>query len=97
MNHVIPLLELATYIAALYFWAWGGVKLIRLYAHEGQGVMPGTIILTSLGIVAIILVPYLDLSPFHLIWIFIVAFLLFTIIVPGILLLPIKPITYIPN
>ena len=52
-------------------WSYG----IRTYVRRGQGVTQQTVNQTALILLAVIVVPLLGLSPFHLIWMLPAAFI----------------------
>jgi hypothetical protein len=54
------------------FWAYG----IRSYVRSGQGVSQQTVNQTMMFALSLIIVPMFDFSPFHLLWMFPVSFVL---------------------
>ena len=54
------------------FWAYG----IRSYVRSGQGVSQQTVNQTMMFVLSLIIVPILGFSPFHLLWMFPVSFVL---------------------
>jgi len=57
------------------FWAYG----IRSYVRTGHGVSQQTVNQTMMFALSLIIVPIFGLSPFHLLWMFPVGFILGTI------------------
>lgn len=56
-------------------WIFG----IRTYTLRGSPPMRPTVNITMLFVVSLVVVPLLSLSPFHLLWMFIVSFVLGTL------------------
>lgn len=52
-------------------WAYG----VRTYVRTGQGVQQATVNQTMLMLAAVLAVPLLNFSPFHLLWLLPVAFI----------------------
>ncbi len=52
-------------------WAYG----VRIYVRTGRGVQQATVNQTMLMLAAVVAVPLLDLSPFHLLWLLPAAFI----------------------
>jgi hypothetical protein len=57
------------------FWAYG----IRSYVRTGQGVSQQTVNQTMMFGLSLVVVPIFGLSPFHLLWMFPVSFILGTL------------------
>ncbi|MCY4428836.1 MAG: hypothetical protein OXC11_00370 [Rhodospirillales bacterium] len=56
------------------FFVLSTVLAIRQLARSGQKVTAMTVNQCALYVISLVLVPVLDLSPFHLIWMFFVSF-----------------------